>query len=143
MTIIIVLSNYIDLDEIYTPLQRKKWLYSYLESLNQYELFVESAEIINSCSDDDIRQSNQKSTTFYLNCGSCGKPSNELSPLALCERCFKPMNNCAICEQLVKGIYTWCQICGHGGHINCMMEWFKDHENCPKCLYKFKKENKD
>lgn len=27
--------------------------------------------------------------------------------------------------------FSWCQSCKHGGHISCLMNWFKFHEKCP------------
>ncbi|CAL4245935.1 unnamed protein product [Meganyctiphanes norvegica] len=27
--------------------------------------------------------------------------------------------------------FTWCQMCRHGGHANHMMDWFKEHAECP------------
>ncbi len=30
----------------------------------------------------------------------------------------------AISHQIVKGIYVWCQGCGHGGHLEHMYEWY-------------------
>lgn len=38
---------------------------------------------------------------------------------------------CAICRQTVKGIYVWCQGCGHGGHPEHFQEWFKASNHCP------------
>ncbi|ELR18207.1 WD domain, Gbeta repeat-containing protein [Acanthamoeba castellanii str. Neff] len=37
------------------------------------------------------------------------------------------------CHQIVKGIYVWCQGCGHGGHIQHMYEWFEKKKQavCP------------
>lgn len=27
--------------------------------------------------------------------------------------------------------FSWCQTCKHGGHINCLINWFRQHEKCP------------
>lgn len=27
--------------------------------------------------------------------------------------------------------FSWCQTCKHGGHINCLINWFRDHAKCP------------
>lgn len=27
--------------------------------------------------------------------------------------------------------FSWCQSCKHGGHINCLINWFRNHEKCP------------
>ena len=31
----------------------------------------------------------------------------------------------------VRGIYVWCQVCGHGGHLQHIQDWHKDHAQCP------------
>jgi hypothetical protein len=33
--------------------------------------------------------------------------------------------NIIFSHQLVKGLYTWCHGCGHGGHLACYQNW--DH----------------
>ena len=38
---------------------------------------------------------------------------------------------CSICELPVKGLYVWCQGCGHGGHMEHMRSWFKGNVDCP------------
>ena len=36
----------------------------------------------------------------------------------------------------VTGLYVWCQGCGHGGHVDHMRQWFKNHSYCPTgCLH--------
>lgn len=34
-------------------------------------------------------------------------------------------------SQPVKGLYVWCQGCGHGGHLNHMNTWYKKFSVCP------------
>lgn len=31
----------------------------------------------------------------------------------------------------VKGLYSWCEVCGHGGHTKHLKEWFSKHSWCP------------
>jgi hypothetical protein len=31
----------------------------------------------------------------------------------------------------VKGLFAWCQGCGHGGHLAHMRDWFAKHSTCP------------
>lgn len=38
---------------------------------------------------------------------------------------------CAICCSSVRGACTWCPKCGHGGHVNHVMQWFQQHSVCP------------
>lgn len=37
---------------------------------------------------------------------------------------------CVICRQPVRSAILWCW-CGHGGHIDHMLEWFSKHAHCP------------
>jgi hypothetical protein len=38
---------------------------------------------------------------------------------------------CAICCIPVHGACTWCPRCGHGGHVDHLMQWFQQHSVCP------------
>jgi hypothetical protein len=38
---------------------------------------------------------------------------------------------CAICCSPVRGACTWCPKCGHGGHVDHLMQWFQQHSVCP------------
>ena len=31
----------------------------------------------------------------------------------------------------VRGMFVWCQVCGHGGHLQHIQEWLKAHTQCP------------
>ena len=33
--------------------------------------------------------------------------------------------------QPVKGLYVWCQGCGHGGHLQHLKDWFDGNSLCP------------
>eukprot|EP00927_Polykrikos_kofoidii_P077043 TRINITY_DN74032_c0_g1_i1.p1 TRINITY_DN74032_c0_g1~~TRINITY_DN74032_c0_g1_i1.p1 ORF type:complete len:812 (+),score=77.60 TRINITY_DN74032_c0_g1_i1:91-2526(+) len=38
---------------------------------------------------------------------------------------------CAICGNEVRGLWTGCQVCGHGGHMRCVRSWFCTQTTCP------------
>ena len=38
---------------------------------------------------------------------------------------------CAVCNTAVRGLYVWCQGCGHGGHLEHLRGWFANHTECP------------
>lgn len=40
-------------------------------------------------------------------------------------------NQCAICCNPVRGACTWCPTCGHGGHVEHIMDWFQTNDVCP------------
>ncbi|KAJ7386639.1 hypothetical protein OS493_006624 [Desmophyllum pertusum] len=86
-------------------------------------------------------------------------PSNRTKIMA-CPGCRKPLPRCALClvhmgtpsslsqkqsnqdpsaekPTNVRSVnpfnnwFTWCQSCRHGGHSNHVVEWFKEHTECP------------
>lgn len=55
-----------------------------------------------------------------------------MNALAKCRGCGKLLSaRCVICEQWVRGIWSSCSFCGHGGHIEHMREWFAEFSFCP------------
>ena len=36
-----------------------------------------------------------------------------------------------MCNTAVRGLYVWCQGCGHGGHLEHLRGWFANHTECP------------
>ena len=34
-------------------------------------------------------------------------------------------------ERSIKTWFTWCLQCRHGGHSQCLLEWFESHDTCP------------
>ncbi|XP_059475462.1 GATOR complex protein MIOS-B isoform X2 [Neocloeon triangulifer] len=78
--------------------------------------------------------------------------SNNKFKISSCPNCRKPLPRCAIClvhmgtpsgarslgrmpqdEKLSEfsSWFTWCQTCRHGGHVNHMSQWFREHQECP------------
>ncbi|CAH1238277.1 MIOS [Branchiostoma lanceolatum] len=85
--------------------------------------------------------------------------SPQKSKISSCPGCRKPLPRCALClmnmgtasgtiaakpnkeekqdftkeakQNKFGSWFTWCQTCRHGGHANHMMEWFRDHTECP------------
>ena len=47
------------------------------------------------------------------------------------KRCKVIPNQCAVCHELVAGVYVWCQGCGHGGHLEHIEDWLAANLNCP------------
>nr|XP_022917672.1 GATOR complex protein MIOS-A isoform X1 [Onthophagus taurus] len=76
--------------------------------------------------------------------------SNKIK-MSACPACRKPLPRCAICLMHMgtttgdhlqmdnDGMkvadfshwFTWCQTCRHGGHASHMLQWFKEHSECP------------
>lgn len=107
---------------------------SYIEILQRFQLFIESTAIINNTEFESIRNINQKSTSFYTSCARCFKPiltSKNQKGYWCCDRCGQMLPPCSICKLPVKGVFVTCNICGHGGHIKHLKEWFKRNRECP------------
>ena len=48
-----------------------------------------------------------------------------------CSSCLDFAFRCSICDNAVRGLFTVCEKCGHGGHVNHMTSWFSSHSMCP------------
>ncbi|KAF4520935.1 hypothetical protein B566_EDAN008910 [Ephemera danica] len=107
----------------------EQWMLGYLEVLGRHKLFNTVTQIINLAWLPCINQLNQQSTTIPTNCVSCDKTLKRSG--WLCDNCHKPAGECALCHELVRGLYSWCQGCGHGGHLAHLQDWFKSHTMCP------------
>jgi len=108
-----------------------KWCLSYIELLQRHKLWTIANTIIKGNPQSQISRLNQQSTTIHTGCPHCRKPL--LYQSWACDKCKQLTSHCSLCRQPVKGMYVWCQGCGHGGHLAHMQGWFKDHGQklCP------------
>ena len=99
---------------------------SYIELLQQMCLFSHATDLIGRCRDPEISKLNQKSTTIHEACPRCFKPIMHATttPLRACKSCHQQIGLCFVCHSPVKGMFVWCSGCGHGGHLECALEWF-------------------
>ncbi|KAF4034532.1 C4HC2 type zinc-ribbon [Phytophthora infestans] len=119
----------------------KAWLQHiymhYIDLLHQLQIYTTANELVVNCSDQSIRQMNMKSTSVYFNCARCSKPlessgPSELGvPVSLCTSCSNAATLCSICQLPVRGLYVWCPVCAHGGHLDHLTEWFAHETVCP------------
>uniref|UniRef100_A0A1X7TBG9 WDR59/RTC1-like RING zinc finger domain-containing protein n=1 Tax=Amphimedon queenslandica TaxID=400682 RepID=A0A1X7TBG9_AMPQE len=49
----------------------------------------------------------------------------------MCQKCESRLNICSVCHAPVKGLYSMCEVCGHGGHMSHLKEWFSTNSWCP------------
>jgi len=95
-------------------------------------LFSHATDLIRHCRDPEVSTLNQQSTTIYESCHYCGKPlPNTNGPHRDCKNCRQRIGLCFLCHEPVKGLFVWCPGCGHGGHLEHAVEWFKQKEMCP------------
>jgi WD40 repeat protein len=137
-----------------------QWFYSYIEFLQRLGLWNCANHVIQWSREDSIRSLNQKSTVVATSCANCQKPIPNDRPAwgcdrATCRRVVSPAapvpappvpgsapgpspytavsthSLCALCHKPVKGLWVWCQGCGHGGHLSHLIDWFKTERACP------------
>jgi len=76
--------------------------------------------------------------TFASLCPRCQLPV--MSGSNFCGQCKDFAFRCSICMNAVRGLFTVCLICGHGGHVDHLRLWFSEHTVCPtgcgcSCLF--------
>ncbi|CAB0028756.1 unnamed protein product [Trichogramma brassicae] len=109
---------------------QEHWLLEYIDMLGKFKLWDVATKIIQLAWISSVSQLNQQSTTVHTCCSTCTKSLQRAG--WLCDRCHSSKHAlCSLCHQVVKGIYTWCQGCSHGGHIHHMSEWFETNKTCP------------
>ncbi|XP_071547445.1 GATOR2 complex protein WDR59 isoform X3 [Panulirus ornatus] len=68
-----------------------------------------------------------KGVEFQTDCVHCGQSAKGPQ----CLYCRRFSFSCSICHVAVKGASNFCVVCGHGGHAYHVLEWFRDHSECP------------
>jgi WD repeat-containing protein 59 len=65
--------------------------------------------------------------------GTCHRCSAAISTSdsIVCSNCRDYAVRCSICDNAVRGLFTVCARCGHGGHLNHIMSWFMMETKCP------------
>jgi WD repeat-containing protein 24 len=110
-------------------------IYEYIEQLAQQNLPVESAFVRKLCAPEErvagipwITEPVVEKIYLGLRCGNCKKPLQNVRTKAsawFCEKCSTLQEGCVICHERGKGRrWTWCQGCGHGGHDDCLRDWY-------------------
>jgi hypothetical protein len=62
-------------------------------------------------------------------CPRCGRDADFNTNM--CRTCQDYAFRCSICDNAVRGLFTVCDICNHGGHVEHMTSWFEKHVECP------------
>lgn len=73
-----------------------------------------------------------------MSCPKCGKEVD--SRTNYCRSCRDFAFRCSICDTAVRGLFTFCEMCKHGGHLSHMVNWFSKNSFCPSgcgCQCKF------
>ena len=64
-----------------------------------------------------------------VSCPKCEKDVD--SRTNYCRSCRDFAFRCSICDTAVRGLFTFCEICKHGGHLRHMVSWFSKNSFCP------------
>ena len=62
-------------------------------------------------------------------CTRCRYPANQVTNV--CSYCQNYAFCCSICTNAVRGLFTVCITCGHGGHVEHIIPWFENNTVCP------------
>jgi hypothetical protein len=109
---------------------RTRWLTSYLELLQRMRLWNLAIELVTMCGVEAIGNINAEKTQMPTGCPQCNRGLYEGAHR--CNKCLITTSTCCLCHRVVRGLYVWCQGCGHGGHADHMDEWFRVNKN-PRC----------
>ncbi|KAI8437205.1 hypothetical protein MSG28_010530 [Choristoneura fumiferana] len=113
---------------------QEQWLLGYIELLQRHKLWNVATEVIRHAWLGSVRALSQQSTSVAACCGRCARRTRPHQP---CDRCHArgraaaAPDLCAVCHQVVRGLYAWCQGCAHGGHLAHMRSWMERHRLCP------------
>jgi RING/Ubox like zinc-binding domain len=110
-----------------------RWSHAYLELLQRAQLWQCAAVFISRSPFAEVQVLNQNGTTLHTNCHRCRKAlqRDRVRRVYSCPNCRDRTILCVVCQVPVNALYTWCQGCGHGGHLQHMRAWFADNSHCP------------
>jgi len=109
---------------------------AFLEVLRRLELWQAAAEHVFHSPIAEIRSISHVRTGINIACVNCRREQEGVS--ALCVKCNSRLADCVLCGNQVKGLWTACEGCGHGGHAKHMDWWFDRYNVCPvpDCLHR-------
>jgi len=129
--------NSINLEKI-----ERQWFVGYIEILQRMEMWTCANEMIQACPVGEVRDRTKTNTMVYTSCTGCDKAlpieygaGGEKRGGWWCGRCKNSTSVCTVCHEIVRGMWVWCQGCGHGGHVAHVMDWFKGQRECPACAH--------
>lgn len=114
------------------PMHVESILTTYHEQLLSHRLFNEAAELRRLAypAYPAVYEDFIKENTIHLKCGHCSKPMLADVEYLRCESCRKAQESCPFCWEpnspfgKRSNLRSTCLVCGHGGHAECMEEWF-------------------
>ncbi|KAJ2777139.1 hypothetical protein GGI15_004608 [Coemansia interrupta] len=97
---------------------------------------VAGAAMVAGSSGGEQQQQKSQSRLLYTICPKCG---NSLPRCVVCRMTLgtpvvgagASAEECVALGGDFAQWFSWCQTCGHGGHVSHMQAWFATHEKCP------------
>ncbi|CAM4811443.1 unnamed protein product [Rotaria magnacalcarata] len=127
-----------------------QWLVVYIELLQKMRLFIKAKQVTKHCIENEGIPLSYNPTEFdgtllfTFQAPTLKRAPPIPSPTV-------PSNNknfpppvkefmCSICRIPCRGLFSFCGVCSHGGHIGHIQIWFKMHDECPygcghRCAY--------
>ena len=101
-------------------------LLSVRAELNKHLLFVPRRREGDMSMEEETESGRTPGVAVAFLCPTCGRETNS----NFCPTC-RTFFRCAICDQAVRGLFTVCDICNHGGHMEHMQRWYSLNVQCP------------
>ena len=109
-------------------------LQRYADILLCWRLFAKHAEVkkrYSHLTPSSLVEQDFAITSAIRTCFWCDDCNEEVINSPRCPKCNTYLFRCAISDVPVRGVFTFCHICGHGGHLHHMTKWFENHKVCP------------
>uniref|UniRef100_A0A914WG71 WDR59/RTC1-like RING zinc finger domain-containing protein n=1 Tax=Plectus sambesii TaxID=2011161 RepID=A0A914WG71_9BILA len=97
----------------------------YADILSRWNMHSKAAEVLKYCS---TKPTAELEPMYVTNCNRC---DNNVRYGMKCEQCNALAFRCCLCQMPVKGLWSVCPVCRHGGHVSHMEDWFTTYEFCP------------
>ncbi|XP_054917827.1 GATOR2 complex protein WDR59 isoform X3 [Dermacentor andersoni] len=96
----------------------------YAEILYKWKLFEQRACVLKCLSASPPKV---KAVDFVTVCHYCKSDVRGVQ----CDECKKLTLHCIVCHLAVRGQLHFCVQCGHGGHVQHLLDWFRSQSQCP------------
>ena len=130
VTAILVLGQRLDVKSL-LPGLLEHWVMQYIDQMQRLQLFNRVAIILNhptmASKLPQIHDINQYNTSVVPLCPHCHTRFVTAAKSFVCRKCGGVVGKCGWCNEVVKGLYVWCQGCGHGGHLHHLYNWYEGH----------------
>lgn len=120
------------------PLRYDRYIYYYSALLYSWGKLSLRAEMTKHLSDVTIfsegnptekAEGPHQRGIFSPVCQECNARANP--DTNICRNCHRYAFKCSICTNVVRGLFTVCSLCGHGGHMSHLMQWYLERSDCP------------